>query len=167
MFKDYFRKIKRFIFNTWTFRKELSNYQWWDYHYTLEMFKKCLDQMSDNLELKGIEVDSSRLKKVKKMRRASELINNFLENNHLFRVQEVYGEFSDIKWDNDENNPELKIMSKSTDNDRKILDETRKLEEQEWDELWEIIKGQDPKNKKKNEDWDKWYDGSGMLGWWD
>lgn len=162
-------KFFRFFKNIWLFRKELVDYQWWDYHYTLQMLKKCIDEMANNLETKGIEVDSSRLKKVEKMRRASQIINNFLENNHLERVQKIYGEFSPIEWSDFPDVPHTKVMSKTTDNDRKILDECQKLEDQEWEELWTIMKGQDYKKYKnsKKPDWDGWFDGSGMRGWWD
>lgn len=159
-------KFFRFFKNVWTFRKQLSNFQWWDYHYALEMLQKSIEIMAKNFETKGNEVDSVRLKKVQKMKRACELLNNFLETNHLERVQKIYGEFSPIEWSDFPDVPHTKMMGKATDNDRKIIEECQKLEDQEWEELWTIMKGQNYK-KFKSKDWSKWFDGSGMLGWWD
>ena len=62
---------------------------------------------------------------------------------------------------------------------KKYYNRVNELEEEEWNELWEIIKGQDHNqyimrvDKSKNENpnnssvWDNWFDGSGMRGWWD
>ena len=62
---------------------------------------------------------------------------------------------------------------------KKVFDRVRQIEENEWDELFKILKGQDYKeyrklvklDKKKeikNDNlWDEWFDGSGLNGWWD
>ena len=59
----------------------------------------------------------------------------------------------------------------------KIYDLSSELEEKEWQELWTIFKGQEhshyvmlvdkAKADLASEDlWNKWFDGSGMKGWW-
>ena len=60
--------IPLFFKNIWRFRKELYNHQWWDYRFTLEMLYRSLSIMVVKLEKDGIEVDSSRMKKVERLR---------------------------------------------------------------------------------------------------
>ena len=36
-----------------------------------------------------------------------------------------------------------------------------------WRELWQIIQGQDYKSFDKEIDFNKQFNGSGILGWWD
>jgi hypothetical protein len=62
---------------------------------------------------------------------------------------------------------------------RKVFDRAHEIEEQEWDELFEILKGQDHKEycklsetqteeeQRKQDLWNEWFDGSGIRGWWD
>ena len=50
---------------------------------------------------------------------------------------------------------------------RKYYNRVNELEEQEWNEFWEILKGQDYKKFDKDKDWDDQFDGSGIQGWWD
>ena len=42
-------------------------------------------------------------------------------------------------------------------------------EEQEWEELWQIMKGQKHSEFRKLKDvaWEDWFDGTGMNTWWD
>ncbi len=49
----------------------------------------------------------------------------------------------------------------------KYFERVTELENQQWDELWEILKGQDYDKFDKQKDWDDQFDGSGMRGWWD
>ena len=76
-----------------------------------------------------------------------------------------------------------RLVDKETDEERehnsKVFDRTRELEEQEWNELWQILKGQDieeykefektltEEQKKETDQYYKWFDGSGLRGWWD
>ena len=65
------------------------------------------------------------------------------------------------------------------EHNKKIFELARQIEETEWNELWDIFRGQniqEYKNlmdslsdeEKKNRDvWNEWNDGSGMKGWWD
>jgi hypothetical protein len=50
---------------------------------------------------------------------------------------------------------------------RKYFSRIRELEEIEWNELWELLKGQDPSIYENEGDWDDIFDGSGLRGWWD
>jgi hypothetical protein len=54
------------------------------------------------------------------------------------------------------------------EHNKKVYARVHELEEQEWAELWEIFKGQDiAEYNPLNEEWDDWFDGTGMRSWWD
>ena len=169
------RKFFRFIKNIWAFRKTLWNFRWWDYHFTLEMMKTSLVIMSDNLETKGIEVDVSRLKKVAKMRRAIEIMNNLQGIQHIEMAEKELGELfiEPFEFKPSESHPgSYDLVERNTPEEKehnsKVYARANEIEEQEWNELWNIFKGQDnTKYSPYNQDWDDWFDGSNMKTWWD
>lgn len=62
---------------------------------------------------------------------------------------------------------------------RRVFDRAHEIEEQEWNEIWTILKGQDmneyrayldsltEEERKNGNAYYKWFDGSGMKHWWD
>jgi len=163
-FYAFFRyKLPHFFKNIWLFRKVLWNHRWWDYSFTLETLQTSLQIQSENLEKYGIEVDESRLKKVEKMNRAIEIISNIQKSDYFERAEEIVGkpELRDWKFEKEEGSNLMTLVDDETPEEkeqwRRYFDYAQKLEEDEWKELWDILKG-----KKKNRD-----DGSGMKGWWD
>jgi len=169
------KKFFRFIKNVWAFRKALWNFRWWDYTFTLDIMKVCLKEMSDNLETKGIEVDGPRLKKVNKMRRAIEIMNNMEGVQHIMMAEKELGELhiEPFEFEPSESHPgscelvDNKTPEQKEHND-KVYARAREIEEQEWAELWEIFKGQDSlKYDTNKQEWDDWFDGTGARGWWD
>jgi len=169
------RKFFRFIKNIWAFRKTLWNFRWWDYHFTLEMMKTSLVIMSDNLETKGIEVDVPRLKKVAKMRRAIEIMNNLQGVQHIMMAEKELGELfiEPFEFKPSESHPgSYELVERNTPEEKehnsKVYARANEIEEQEWNELWDIFKGQEnTKYNPYNQDWDDWFDGSNMKTWWD
>ena len=164
-----------FLRNIWAFRKALWKFRWWDYHFTIDMMKTSLKIMSDTLETKGIEVDGPRLKKVTKMRRAIEIMNNLENVEHIMMAEKELGELfiEPFEFKDSESHPgsfELvdKLTPEQKEHNSKIYARASEIEEQEWAELWEIFKGQD--NSKYSpfiSEWDDWFDGTGARGWWD
>jgi len=169
------RKFIKSLTNFWTFRKVIWNFRWWDYYFTLDVLKVCLKEMSDNLETKGIEVDEPRIKKVAKMRRAIEIMNNMKGVQHIEMAEKELGELhiEPFQFKPSESHPgsfELVDNKKpeQKEHNNKVYARAREIEEQEWTELWEIFKGQDnSKYKPKKQDWNDWFDGTGARGWWD
>jgi hypothetical protein len=165
---DVFRiGIPTFFKNIWGFRKELYRHQWWDYHYTLQMLYRSLSIMVVKLEKDGYEVDESRLKKVEKIYRVLELLKHKLDDDYVERAEKVLGE---INW-----RPiEFKLLNDSeelyemVDNDTptekehisKVFKYSQELENEEWIEIWEILKGKEFTTTEE-------FDGSDMRGWWD
>jgi hypothetical protein len=159
--------IPLFFKNVWRFRKELYNHQWWDYRFTLEMLYRSLSIMEKGMSEKGIEVAETRNVKLIKMRRALELLKHKLDDDYIQRAEDELGELSNnpIEFEPVEGKEGLYSM---VDNDtptekrhaKKVYKRARVIEDKEWSELWDILKG------KKFTTWEK-YDGSDLRGWWD
>lgn len=168
--------IPRFIRNVWLFRKSLWNTYWWDHHGPLMHLQIALDRMADKIEAHGIEVDESRLKKVAKMRRASQLLKNYNEDLYIDMAEAELGELvlHDLEFEPVPDQPGYsQLVDKDTleekEHNRKVFDRSREIGEAEWAELWEILKGQDYGKFENDEgsSWDSQFDGSGIRGWWD
>jgi hypothetical protein len=169
-------KIPMFFENLWFFRKQLWEFRSWDYSFNLEMFARSLEKTSNTLEFHGSEVDVTRLKKVQKINRVIEIIKNIRESNYLSKAELELGEIilrNDWMFTDEEQNPEIIAHNK------KIYDRADILQELEWNELFDILKGQNfdeyrtlmdglsPEEKNKMNVWNDWYDGSGIRNWWD
>jgi hypothetical protein len=178
--------LPRFFKNVWTFRKALWSHYWFDHHGTLKFLEIGLTNISDTVEKYGNEVDGPRLKKVAAMRRAIELIKNYNEDNYIQMAEKELGELVHHDWEFEpvEDKPGYsRLVDKDTDEEkihnRKVFERAHEIEEQEWNELFKILKGQDYKEyrelydaqteeeKKERELWNEWFDGSGIKGWWD
>jgi len=178
--------LPRFFKNVWTFRKALWKHYWFDHHGTLMFLEIGLTNISDTVEKYGNEVDGPRLKKVAAMRRAIELIRNYNQDKYIEMAEKEIGELVIHDWEFEpvEDKPGYsRLIDKDTDEERihnrKVFDRAHEIEEQEWDELFKILKGQDYKEyrelydaqteeeKKERELWNEWFDGSGIKGWWD
>ncbi len=179
--------IPRFFKNVRRFRKELYDFQDWDYGYNLDLFKRSLELTADYLETKGIEIDESRLKKVAKIRRAVELLGNVRGNSYIEKAEEELGDLFLTDWNFEavsDSPGSVKLIESETPEQKahnsKVFARSNEIEEEEWNELWQIIKGQDHKEYSSNyqkikesniEDamhaYDDWFDGSGIKGWWD
>jgi len=160
--------IKNIIF----FWKVIWNFRPWDHTYNLGIFAKSLEPLRDSIK-NGYEVDVPRLKKVAKIERAIEILNNITEDKYtdIAESQLGYEVNSEFIFRDDE--PE-----EIKEENRKIYDLSREIEDKEWKELWTIFQGQEhshyvmlldrmSQEQKKNEDiWGNWYDGSGMGHWW-
>ena len=159
--------IPRFFKNIWRFRKELASHEWWDYRYTLEMLYRSLSIMVIKLESDGIEVDSSRDKKVASIKRALELLKHKLDDDYTERVEAELGKLILRDWEFELlENGNHRVIDNDTPaerkHNRKIFRESHKLEDKEWVELWNILKG-----TKYSKTWGDNFDGTDMRGWWD
>ena len=168
------KKFYQFLKNIWYFRKPLYNFRWWDYHFTLTMFRYGLQSMSDGLEQSGIEESISRSKKIIAMRRAIEILEYVECDDFILLAEKELGhEFvSKVKFEPIEGSTSYSMVDiaspEEQEMNRKILDRTHEIEKELWEELWGIIKGnQDYSKFKKNQDWVAQFNGTDMRGWWD
>lgn len=161
------KDIPHFIKNVWRFRKELYKHDWWDYRFTLDMLERSLSIMEAQMSIKGMEVSETREPKILKMKRVLELLKNNREDNFIDRAEAELGELRLSDWLFEESEDGLHSLkdtetAKDKAHNRRIFKRAVKIEQDEWNELWDILKG--TKNSKK---YDSNYDGSDMRGWWD
>ena len=178
------RGLPTFIGNIWRFRKELYSHRWWDYRYTLEMLHRSLTIMIDRLEKDGIEEDTSRGKKVTKIKRAIQLLDNRLNDNYIEQAEKELGVLYPNPFEFEPHESGTYILKdNNTPNERehnsKVFRLAQTIDDREWRELWNIFKGQSildykkylktiPKEQQKTRDvWNEWFNGSDMRGWWD
>ena len=181
----FFYQIPEFLKNIWRFRKALWNFRWWDYTFTLGMLQTSLKVMSPRFEKFAIEVESSKSSKVKKMNRAIFLLENFLQANFLEQAESELGEIitKDLETEPVPGKPDLvRLLDKETPEEKqhnqKVFERAKELEEEQWEELWRIIRGKQMPNPiskviKMHQTPDKKVfiekeeDGSDMRTWWD
>lgn len=177
--------IARFLKNVWRFRKPLANHYWWDHHATLQFMEIGLAHMAVNLETKGLEIDGPRLKKVAKIKRAVELIQHYNQDSYIELAEAELGEIVCHPFEFKESDKEgyFELVDRDTPEEaahkKKVFARAREIQELEWAELWQILKGQEhseyqelvkdlsEEEKRKDDHYYKWFDGSGLNGWWD
>lgn len=157
--------IPDFILNIWFFRKELYRFRTWDSSYNISLFRRSLEATLKSIEF-GLEEENSRMKKVKAINRAIELMKHFEEDKYLELAEEKLNYKFDIDFVKDGNNGGYKFTTNGdSKKDKEVMYLSYKIEIDEWIELWEIIKGIE--YSKDIDDWDKEYDGSNLKRWWD
>ena len=176
------RGIPTFFGNIWRFRKELYSHQWWDYRYTLEMLHRSLTIMVNKLEKDGIEEGESRGKKVTKIKRAIQLLDNRLNDNYIEQAEKELGELYSNPWEFEPTEDgNYRLIDNDTKDEKehnsKVFKLAQTIDDREWRELWNIFKGQSILDYKKHlktlpkeeqaTAWNSWFNGSDMRGWWD
>jgi len=165
--------IPNFFKNVWLFRKNLWNHTWYCGDGSiLPWVKTAVDDMAWRIEKHGIEIESSRLKKVAQMKRLSYLIDICVNDKFIELAEEELGELKFYDWDFEpvEGEEDLhQIKDNSTPEEkahfRSVFSRAREIEKEHWEELCNIIKGPDYDNIVG--DFDEWYDGTGIKAWWD
>jgi hypothetical protein len=178
---DLFRyDIWSFFRNVYNFRKELWSFRSWDSMHNLQLLKRSLELTASNIK-NSPEVEVTRDKKVEKILRAIEILENFCEDRFLEIAEKQLGKelilsaWNPIKmeeediWTFEEEPAEIREWN------GKISNLAIEIEIREWKELWEILEGQDKNTfvSKENfnheiytKEYEEWFDGSGMRGWW-
>ena len=87
-------------------------------------------------------------------------------------AEKELGELKNSGWDRDDTDEEIEHNSK-------VYARSIEIEESSWNEIWDILRGQNrdeyrkmvdelsPEEMKKKDLWNDWFDGSGMNTWWD
>ena len=185
--------VWHFFSNIWKFRKELYQHRWWDYHFTLQMLYRSIAIMEKGMHA-GLEVRESRDKKIQKMQRLMELLDNKINDKYIELAEKELGyelvmkgfEFEEIDRTYGNGEKLYQMVDNETDEEkelnRKIFKKSTEIEEMQWNEIWEILKGKkygdgseqllDIMQEKtttdnKKQDWNDWFDGTGLRGWWD
>lgn len=161
------RSFFKGLHNFWYFRKELWNFRGWDYNFQLRLLRRSLIPLRDDIQ-NGCEEEVSRMKKVAAIQEAITLIERILMDEYITIAEMQLG---------------IDFMDTTDGNEaKKVVDLSHELANQDWKRLWRIFEGQnyneyimllDRKKihnqfEKGHDDvWGKWFDGTGMKGWWD
>jgi hypothetical protein len=129
----------------------------WDYHGVLALMKKHFEILAKRIE-RGWEIEESKSQKVKDINRCVELLDNIIQDNYSERCgyDHKRNNFDFVQVEGKSGQYEMVDSpgSQSAEEKSEIIKNARKLEEEEWAELWDIIK------KGKSSDY-------GMMGWWE
>ena len=123
----------------------------------------------------GKEIRESREKKIEKMQRAIEILTNIEECRYIEMAEENLGKsyyFGEIEFEPmDDNSDRMYMKENLTKAQKRINKQINKLshdiESREWNELWDIFRGQDYSKFDKNKNFNEQFDGTGLRGWWD
>lgn len=158
---DFFRyNIPNFIKNIFGFRKELWNWRSWDYSYSLEIFAKSLKELGKTLD-NGMEIDETRIPKVKNINRAVELLQYHINDEFLELAEKQLNKKFNVDYSTEKLPPPEDEYSELIDNtserqtkiNNEIINLSSKIEEETWNELFDILKGSD--------------NNTGIKSWWD
>lgn len=143
----------RFISNVYLFRKELYQFYDFDSIYSLNLFKRALELNKKNI-VNGYESEKYKNIKIDKISRAIEILNHIKYSEYIELAEnQLFITLSDMEpLDDIQSSKTIKFAL--TQNDHDIFNLADKLEEDEWCELWMIIKGT------------KLKDGTDLRGWW-
>ena len=175
--------IPYFFKNIWRFRKEMWGFRPWDYNFNIKMWRASLFELCEYIDKKGLEIDETRLKKVKWMRRAIYLMDLIIGGDFSEIAEKRLGfeyKFSPIEFEPyfNEAGGKYFIMKENEDKEtyeknRKLFQEESMIEREVWLELFEILQGNnfranlytDPSLKDKS--YEEFMDGKGIVNWWD
>jgi hypothetical protein len=147
--KDIYYETKWSIWGIFKYLNISRKMRPWDYSYILEMLQFQLTILKHNIE-DGNEVIDSKYNKIKDIQRSIDIINNILTHNYIDRLPikpSWYNYDGKIQINRDHSPEEIKM-------DSDIMGIATKLEEDEWNELWDTF-------KKGN------HNESGLNSWWD
>jgi hypothetical protein len=149
---DIWYDFKWAIKNLIKYRKIVYKLRPWDYEHILSLMKFQLEQMREQIEIHGREIDEDRLPKVERIKRAIEILQNREDDNYPEKCGYISGATS-MKFNKVEgkelyemvmeNNPGFEDYDQS-----KVYRLAAELEQEEWNELFELLK-------------------TDLQGWWD
>lgn len=177
---DFFRyDLIKGIGNIFFFWGVIWKFRSWDSSFQMKILARSLESLAYQIEHYGREVDGPRLKKVAAIKRAISILNRQADDDYISLAEGQLG--YEVNLDHGIFSGHQDEPEEVTSANRKIFDLAQELEEKEWKELFKILQGQEhshyymllDKATSENRDlkpedvWEKWFDGSGMKGWWD
>jgi hypothetical protein len=177
--------IPRFVKNVWFFRKQLWKFNGFDYRFNIDLFSRSLEKTVRSIEMYSYENNISKPKKIEKIRRFIELCENLDSDLYVELAEKELGKIKlyDIQFEDVPNKPGLMRLVdnepiEDKEHNSKVFSRAREIEKEQWEELCHIFKGQNhndyldlynklPEEEKKQDNlWENWFDGSGLKSWW-
>lgn len=160
-------ELPNFIKNVWIFRKSLMNFRWYNMDSTMLFIRDGLNHSIPLFEERGYEIESSKKLKTYKMRRLKWLLDNMEDHNYTEQAEKELGELfhEPMIFKPIEDMPDYYEMVSNLNPEQelhngKVYDLSRKLEEEQWNEIMEILKG------NTILDWERDFNGNGIKNWW-
>jgi len=151
---EFFYGLPMFFVNVWKFKKELYLFRWWDYGHTLYMFRRCVIEMRNGKQTLSNEPEETRKIKIEQMNRVIQILDNIEKDYYLSKAEEELGEILFTTLD--------QVDADKVSHNSKVFDRAAQLEDEEFDELWNILKGDYNHDKQMLA-----HNGSGLKTWWD
>ncbi len=150
--KDFFIHFKRFCFNLWLFRKVLWEYEWWDYMYTLKLLETSFRHMADYTDKYGVSVHQD--SKIEKMLEASDILNRCYYEPYVSLAEIELGQIRTLTIHKLDGSVEQKYLNEDETLPTRVYELSDKLEKDDWERLFVILKGSDE-------------EGTNLKTWWD
>lgn len=139
--KQFFKNIATGLYNFWFFRKVIWNFRWYDYSYNLDLFQRSIQYTCLETETKGTH--KSLEESVHDMRRVIWLLEKVRSDEFITEAECIVGyELKGCDCKPLENGKGYELVDAvGTDKvkSKKVIDLARKLEEENWQEIWKII----------------------------
>ena len=149
----------------------MLEFTWWDFRFNLTLFRKSLEFTCKGIEEKGLEVDETRMKKVRAIQELILIMKAIESDDFISLAEKELGEIklSGLEFVKSDSHPGCyEMVQKETpeeiEHSSRVFKRSNQIEEEYWDRMARIIRGQshDLLSKSHEE-----YDGTGMRGWWD
>ena len=115
------------------------------------------------------------------MKRVIELIEHISNDDFIDQAEKQLGkEVIRPEWNFEKTDDELYMLKEDPEevrtNNSQIFNLADEIEEKQWKELFSILQGQDKNDfkpsdtndrEKMRQEYEEWFDGSGMKTWWD
>ena len=144
-----YSELKWIIWALRKYFKIVTTMRPWDYYHILEMMKFQIEILCELMEKKGMEIDETRIPKQDKMRKFIELAERHNKDDYAERCGMIYSDedLEFVETEDSKNKPEknkrytiVENGIQSKEEKSKILDKSRKLEEDEWNEMIDLLK---------------------------
>jgi hypothetical protein len=141
--------------------------------------------MLRDVKINDHEIEDTKNKKILQMNRVIQILDNIIDDNYIEMAEKesnkeiVYRGFEFIPIENSEYF-EMKddLTESESESNRTIYTLSNTIGENEWNELWDILKGKDYESFIRTKEYDELsdedkektfndiYDGSDLRGWW-
>jgi hypothetical protein len=161
--------------NVWALKKYFNiarKMRPWDHAYVIQMTAFQLELLKKSIEI-GNECSKGRILKVEKINRFLELAKHYEADDYAERCGYVYVGFDFVPTDETKDKPKkdrsYRMVSKCSDeieeNNRKAIIAAYELENAEWNEMWDIIKGIPAENWNEDHTYN-YGNGTDARSWW-
>ncbi len=172
----FYLDTKRFIKNTWRFRRELTEFRPWDYSGTLKMLRRSIQLQEGWMSRHSDEWGPMLNKKLYYMRRSKYLLDSIIDEVDFTELAEKRLNIKYTSGNHDfkkleDGNYEFisNLTQEESENNYLIYLEKAKIEKEILGELFEILKGDTHHYDlmvQMDKPYEEFHSGKGLINWW-